>query len=70
MNEAWKSIHNKFKKIDVSLETYVLHNELSKDFIEAFELELDQYQLVTPCKYKKNQAERAIRTFKSHFKYD
>ena len=66
--ESWKHIHNTFKKAGVAPETYVLDNEFSKELIQAFESELTQYKIVTLHKHLNNQAERAIRTFKPHFK--
>ena len=66
--ESWQHIHNTFKKAGVAPETYVLDNEYSKDLIQDFESELIQFQLVTPYKHRNNQTERAIRTFKAHFK--
>ena len=66
--KSWKHIHNTFKKTSVAPETHVLDNELSTDLIQAFESELTQHRLVTPYKHRNNQAERAIRTFKAHFK--
>ena len=69
ITEAWKSIHSKFKKVDVSPETCVLGNELSKDLIEAFESELVQYKLFTYHKHKNNQAERALEPSKLILKH-
>ena len=46
----------------------MLNNEASKDLIERFDEEQINYQLVTPYKHYNNQAERAIQTFKAHFK--
>ena len=68
IGEFWQHIHDTFKKAGVAPDTYVLDNEYSKDLIQAFELELIQYQLVTPSKHQNNKARYAIRTFKAHFK--
>ena len=46
----------------------MLDNEKSKDLLESFESERIAYQLVPPYKHRNNQAERAIQTFKNHFK--
>ena len=61
-------MHKKFKKAGVILSTYVLDNETSKDLIQAFELENLKHQIVTPYKHHNNIVERAIQTYKSHFK--
>jgi len=68
ITEAWTSLHAMFKKSGAPPQTYVLDNEASKDLIESFDEEQINYQLVTPYKYRNNQAERAIQTFKAHFK--
>ena len=36
---AWKLLHNMFKKSGIVPQTFVLDNEISKDLIEAFEVE-------------------------------
>ena len=67
ITEAWETIHNDFKRAGAAPNTYVLDNEKSKDLIDSFNDEKIEYQLVAPyrhCKY----AERAIQTFKEHFK--
>ena len=68
ITEAWCELNNIFKKAGVAPETFVLDNETSKELIEAFDNENISYQLVTPYKYRNNQAERATQTCKSHFK--
>ena len=45
----------------------VLDNEKLKDLIHCFAEEKVDYQLVVPCGHYK-AAERAIQTFKEHFK--
>ena len=45
-----------------------MDNETSKDLIDALEEVHATYQLVTPYKHRNNIAERAIQTYKSHFK--
>lgn len=48
--------------------TYVLDNEISKDLTNGLDSERMAHQFVVPCKHKNNQAERAMQTFKAHFK--
>ena len=47
---------------------YILDNKISKNLIDRFDQERITYQLITLYKYRNNQAERAIQTFKVHFK--
>ena len=68
ITEAWKQLHRDFKKAGAAPKTYVLDNEKSKDLLDSFEAENIAYQLVPPYKHRNNQAERAIQTFKNHFK--
>ena len=65
---AWVSIQSTFKSAGSSPTTYVLDNETSQDLLQAFEEEKISHQLVPPHKHRNNKAERAIQTFKSHFK--
>ena len=66
--EAWKKLNDIFKKASVPPQMFVLDNETSADLENAFKEERITYQLITPYKHRNNQAERAIQTFKSHFK--
>ena len=61
-------LHNQFKQAGVAPESYVLDNEISIDLISAFDEERIKYQLVTPYKHRNSRAERAIKTYKVHFK--
>ena len=66
--EAWQQMHNKFLKAGAAPSIYVLDNETSRDLTAAFDENHVHYQFVAPCKHRNNIAERAIQTFKSHFK--
>ena len=68
ITKVWEELHHDFKQAKVALNTYVLDSKKSKDLIESFEEQKTQYQLVLLYKYRNTQAERAIQTFKSHFK--
>ena len=68
ITEAWQQLHHDFKQAGSAPITYILDNEKSKDLLESFESEKIAYQLVPPYKHRTNQAERAIQTFKNHFK--
>jgi len=67
ITEAWEQLHNEFATAGVAPKTYVLDNEKSKDLIDSFTTHNIDYQLVAPYRHCK-QAERAIKTFKEHFK--
>ena len=66
--EAWQNIHDTFKLAGIPPNTYVLDNETSQDLRDAFNQEHITYQLVPPYKHRTNLAERAIQTYKAHFK--
>ena len=67
-SEAWKHLHEIFTKAGTTPSTWILDNEKSNDLIESFNIAQVEYQLVPPYKHRNNQAERAIQTFKHHFK--
>jgi len=46
---------------------YVLNNEISYEFKQAFRKRDVSYQLVPPHVHRSNAAERAIRTFRNQF---
>ena len=48
--------------------TYILDNEVSRLLLDAMEKEKIKYQMVPPHIHRANLAERAIQTFKNHFK--
>ena len=67
ITETWEALHEEFKLAGGAPKTYVLDNEKSKDLIDSFKNQKIDYQLVAPYRHCK-QAERAILTFKEHFK--
>lgn len=68
ITNAWQDLHYMYSKAGVAPEMMVLDNEFSADLKTAFDEHNLSYQLVTPYKHKNNLAERAIKTWKSHFK--
>ena len=66
--DTWQELHKMFKFSGAAPEVYVLDNEISQDLTNAFEEDKIMHQLVTPHKHRSNKAERAIQTFKAHFK--
>ena len=67
ITESWQLLHNEFQRAGEAPKVYVLDNEKSKDLIDSFIAEKVDYQLVAPYRHCK-AAERAIKTFKEHFK--
>ena len=61
-------MHKKFAKAGVAPSTWILDNEKSGTLMEAFEKYEVTHQLVPPRTHRANKAERAIQTFKEHFK--
>ena len=67
-SDAWEQLHSIFSKAGAAPNTWVLDNEKSRDLLDSFTQAKVDYQLVPPYKHRNNQAERAIQTFKHHFK--
>ena len=68
ITKAWEKIHKKFECAGVAPQTYVLDNEASNLLKAAMKEKEVAHQLVTPHNHRANIAERAIQTFKQHFK--
>ena len=65
---AWIKINNKFKYSGITPSTYILDNEASQHLKNSFRHDKIKHQLVPPHVHRTNLAERAIQTFKQHFK--
>ena len=65
---TWQAMHTMFSVAGVAPNTYVMDNEISQEFITALTQNETKYQLVPPHTHRRNLAERAIQTFKNHFK--
>ena len=65
---AWKKLNSKFAIAGMQPNTYVLDNEVSSLLITAMNKEKINFQLVPPRIHRANLAERAIQTYKNHFK--
>ena len=61
-------INQRCKYVGVQPKTWLLDNETSKTLEEAFTKAAVQWQYVPPHSHRANLAERAIQTFKNHFK--
>ena len=65
---AWESINKKFKAAGVQPSTCIMDNECSNDLKQALTKQNVSWQLVPLHNNRANRAERAIQTFKTHFK--
>ena len=61
-------INKKFWTAGVNPNTYIIDNEASMELKETMKENEIQHQLVPPHNHRANLAERAIQTYKSHFK--
>ena len=68
LTAAWRVLHATFAKAGVAPKTYVMDNEISAELLAALQEEITDYQLVPPHTHRRNLAERAIQTYKNHFK--
>ena len=68
ITHTWQTLHESFEQSNSVPNIYVLDNEKSKMLTDAFLDKGVKYQLVPPNNHRTNLAERAIQTFKSHFK--
>ena len=66
IKRGWISIHERLMKGGNQPKIYILDNEASADLKRALLKYNLQYQLVPPHVHRRNAAERAIRTYKSH----
>lgn len=65
---AWQTIHNMYTQAGVDPNTYVMDSEIPYESLVALIKNSIEYQLVPPHTHQRNLAERAIKTFKIHFK--
>ena len=68
ITKVWNILHHQCSSAGVSSSTWILDNESSQDLISAMKKRKVSHQLVPPHNHRANAAERAIQTFKSHFK--
>ena len=68
LTTAWEQLHKMFARAGAAPNTYVMDNEISNELIEALKDNNTTYQLVPPYTHRRNLAERAIQTYKNHFK--
>ncbi len=67
MMAAYRRTINRMLTADLGLKKHILDNEASKAFKEKIRENGMEYELVPPGNHRRNQAKRAIQTFKAHF---
>ena len=65
--QAWEKLFQSINKNNNVTNLFILDNECSGEMKAALNKYKLQFQLVPPDNHRRNAAERAIRTFKSHF---
>ena len=64
---AYNKCHALIRNTGANPEVHVMDNETSKDLEEAIAISGLTIQLVPPNQHRRNNAERAIQTWKCHF---
>jgi hypothetical protein len=67
MIRAYKSIINRMRRAGLGIKKHTLDNEALDAFKQYIRQQEMQFELVPPGNHRRNQAERAIQTFKLHF---
>ena len=67
MMEAYQGIINRMQAAGLGLKLHILDNECSAAFKQLIGTNNMKHELVPPGNHRRNQAERAIQTFKAHF---
>ena len=68
ITNGWLTLHNRYDNAGLAPKTWILDNETSRDLKTAMSKKKVDFQLVPPHNHRANAAERAIQTFKNHFK--
>jgi hypothetical protein len=64
---AYEKIINRMRRAGLGIKKHTLDNEASNAFKQYICQQEIQFELMPPGNHRRNQAERAIQTFKSHF---
>ncbi len=67
MMAAYQRIVNRMQAAGLGLKKHILDNEASKAFKAKIKENEMEYELIPPGNHRRNQAKRAIQTFKVHF---
>ena len=66
ITDAWEILNTRLTKHRHVTRNFILDNESSADLKQALTKNKKSYELTQPHMYRRNSAERAIRTFKNH----
>ena len=64
----WEKLHDIFSKAGVAPSTWVMDNEILSELNDALTTKDISYHFIPSHSHQKNLKERAIQTFKNHFK--
>ena len=67
MIRAYETIITRMRIAGLGIKKHTLDNEASDAFKKFIRLQETEFELVPPGNHRRNQAERAIQTFKAHF---
>jgi hypothetical protein len=67
MIRAYKKMINRMRMAGLGIKKHTLDNEASDAFKQYIHQQQIQFELVPLSNHRRNQAERAIQTFKAHF---
>jgi len=67
MIRAYEEIINRMRMAGLGIQKHTLDNEASDALKQYIRGQQIQFELVPPGNHRRNQAERAIQTFKAHF---
>jgi hypothetical protein len=67
MIHSYEKIINRMRLAGLGLKKHTLDNKASEVFKQCIQEQQMQYKLVSPGNHQRNQAERAIQTFKARF---
>ena len=68
LSAAWEKLHSQLHATDNEPNLWILDNETSSELRNSMAKKKTKYQLVPPHNHRANASERAIQTFKNHFK--
>ena len=68
ITQVWTKSHQLFKQAEIAPSTYIMDNETSGEFIRALKEKGTAYHLIPSHTHRRNLAERAIQSWKKHFK--
>ena len=68
MCKAYEQLMHRKNQSGITIKKHILDNEASDEFLQTIRKQGIEYQKLPPHMHKKNVTEKAISTFKDHFK--